>query len=175
MLVADALSVKEYPRNVLVKCLPKDADIVCTHPMFGPESGQNGWNGLPFVYEVVRDNPSRTHVRDQFLELWKGEGCRMVKMTCTQHDAYAASTQFITHTTGRMLAELDIQPTPIDTKGYESLLGVMDTTVKDSFDLYYGLFKYNPKARTQLDKLEDAIAKLRAQLKEADQEAEDRK
>lgn len=63
-----------------------------------------------------------------------------------------------------MLAELNVDSTPINTKGYESLLGVVDTTCKDSFELYYGLFKYNPNAKIQLDKLEAALRNIRVQL-----------
>ena len=34
-------------------------DILCTHPMFGPQSGKHGWTGLPFVFERVRLNNAR--------------------------------------------------------------------------------------------------------------------
>ena len=30
------------------------SDLLCTHPMFGPDSGKISWSGLPFVYESVR-------------------------------------------------------------------------------------------------------------------------
>lgn len=63
-----------------------------------------------------------------------------------------------------MLAQLNVQSTPINTKGYESLLGVVDTTCKDSFDLFYGLFKYNPNARQELNKLENALKDIRNML-----------
>lgn len=33
------------------------ADLLCTHPMFGPESGRHGWRDLPFVYEKVPPPP----------------------------------------------------------------------------------------------------------------------
>ena len=100
MLVADVLSVKLYPHDLFLKCLPSDADIVCTHPMFGPESGKHTWKDLPFVYDVVRCDPRRKRVCEQFIDVWRSEGCQMVSMDCSQHDTYAASTQFITHTTG---------------------------------------------------------------------------
>ena len=29
-------------------------DILCTHPMFGPDSGKGSWSGLNFMYEKVR-------------------------------------------------------------------------------------------------------------------------
>ena len=55
----------------------------------------------------------------------------------------ASHAQFITHTVGRMLGAMALPDTPINTKGYESLLSLVSNTNKDSFDLYYGLFMYN--------------------------------
>jgi len=126
-LVVDVLSVKVHAATLLTSVLPSTADILCTHPMFGPESGRHSWAGLPFVYDRLRvTNSGRC---DAFLDVWAAEGCRMVEMAVATHDAYAASTQFITHTTGRLLAGLGVGGTPINTKGYESLLGVVDTTI----------------------------------------------
>lgn len=105
-LVVDVLSVKMYPQELLLRHLPSNADILCTHPMFGPESGKDTWYNLPFVYDRVRINPLRMNVCDQFLQIWNTEGCKMVPMSCSQHDSYAASTQFITHTTGRLNSHL---------------------------------------------------------------------
>ena len=48
-LFVDVLSVKEFPRSLFLQYLPSYFDVLCTHPMFGPESGNNGWNSLPFV------------------------------------------------------------------------------------------------------------------------------
>lgn len=36
------------------------------------------------------------------------QGCRMVEMSCAEHDQYAAGSQFITHTVGRLLCNLDL-------------------------------------------------------------------
>ena len=55
-LIVDVASVKEHPRTILLENLPEECDICCTHPMFGPDSAQNGWNGLTFVYEKTRIN-----------------------------------------------------------------------------------------------------------------------
>lgn len=40
-LFVDVLSVKEFPKRLLLRQLPREVDILCTHPMFGPDSG--GW------------------------------------------------------------------------------------------------------------------------------------
>jgi len=67
-------------------------------------------------------------------------------MTCEEHDRQAASTQFVTHTVGRMLGAMSLASTEINTKGYEALLQLVQNTTHDSFDLYYGLFLYNTNA-----------------------------
>lgn len=38
-LFVDVLSVKEFPKRLLLRALPPEVDILCTHPMFGPDSG----------------------------------------------------------------------------------------------------------------------------------------
>ena len=40
--------------KVLLGHRPKECDIICTHPMFGPDSGNNGWHKLNSVYEHTR-------------------------------------------------------------------------------------------------------------------------
>lgn len=175
-LVVDVLSVKEYPKGLLLNHLPETADILCTHPMFGPQSGKHGWQGLPFVYEKVRITSEKgTSVCEEFLQIWSTAGCRMVEMTCEQHDEYASASQFITHTTGRMLAELNPQATSINTKGYESLLTLVENTTGDSFDLYCGLFYYNAFSKVQLAKLEEGLKNVKQALEkfEAERTAQD--
>ncbi|GJM97483.1 hypothetical protein PR202_ga14413 [Eleusine coracana subsp. coracana] len=161
-LFADVLSVKEFPKKLLLDHLPRDFDIVCTHPMFGPESARDGWAGLPFVFDKVRvGNCARAQA---FLDIFAREGCRMVEMPCAEHDEHAAETQFLTHTVGRMLAMMELKETPISTKGYETLLRLVDNTCSDSFDLYNGLFMYNKNATELLNRLEWAMDSVKRKL-----------
>ncbi|KAL1194868.1 Arogenate dehydrogenase 1 [Cardamine amara subsp. amara] len=165
-LFVDVLSVKEFPRNLFLKALPQDFDILCTHPMFGPESGKNGWNGLSFVFDKVRigmDDRRKSRC-DSFLDIFAREGCSMVEMSCAEHDRHAAGSQFITHTVGRILEKLNLESTPVDTKGYETLLKLVENTAGDSFDLYYGLFLYNPNAMEQLERFHLTFELLKKQL-----------
>ena len=43
------------------------------------------------------------------LQFFEREGCHMVEMSCEEHDQLAASTQFITHTVGRMLGAMQVR------------------------------------------------------------------
>lgn len=175
-LVVDVLSVKEYPKALFLSKLPQSADILCTHPMFGPQSAKRGWLNLPFMYEKVRAASVRGNVViDEFLNIFATAGCKMIEMSCADHDRHAAATQFITHTTGRVLAELNPKSTPIDTKGYESLLALVDSTCSDSVDLYCGLFHFNAHSMEHLDRLEAGLKKVREQLESfsCQQELED--
>ncbi|KAL3331867.1 hypothetical protein AABB24_032472 [Solanum stoloniferum] len=165
-LFVDVLSVKEFPKNIFLQVLPTHFDILCTHPMFGPESGKDSWKDLIFMFDKVRigEGRSRTARVDKFLDIFEKEGCRMVPMSCAEHDKHAAGSQFITHTMGRVLEKLGLETTPINTKGYETLLNLVDNTSSDSFDLYYGLFMYNKNAMEELERLDLAFEALKKEL-----------
>lgn len=163
LLVVDVLSVKVHAKTSMQALLPDSCDILCSHPMFGPQSGKHGWNGLPFVFERVRTHDARRC--EEHLKWWRDQGCRMVDMTCELHDELAAGSQFVTHFTGRALAQLGMQTTPINTKGFDALLQLVDSTCKDSFDLFYALYKFNPSSEKQLAALEDAVSEVGRQLR----------
>ncbi len=101
---------------------------------------------------------------EQFLSLWETERCKMIEMSCEQHDEYAANSQFITHITGRMLWQQNLVPTPIDTKGFQTVLNLVENVRKDSFDLFFGLYYYNAHASDQLRKIREALAQVERQL-----------
>ncbi|QHN86782.1 Arogenate dehydrogenase 1 [Arachis hypogaea] len=136
-LFADVLSVKEFPRNLFLQHLLPDFDVLCTHPMFGLQSGKNGCKKLPLVYEKVRirNEESRILRCYGFLDIFASEGLQMVEMSCAKHDWHVAGSQFVTHTTGRFLEKLGLETTPINTKGYETLLSLAENIEGDSFDL----------------------------------------
>ncbi|MBA0701516.1 hypothetical protein Goari_005671, partial [Gossypium aridum] len=91
-LFVDVLSVKEFARNLLLDALPPDFDIICSHPMFGPQSAKQSCKDLFFVFEKVRigNEFSRVQRCEQFLGIFQSEGCKMVEMSCQEHDKLAA-------------------------------------------------------------------------------------
>ena len=94
----------------------------------------------------------------------------MVQLSCKDHDSYAANSQFLTHLMGRILGEQGLEPTPIDTKGFESVLKLVGSTTADSFDLFYGLYKYNQNSMDTIIKLKDSMNGVVKMLKQMEEE-----
>lgn len=134
--------------------------------MFDPEIAKFGYKGLFFVYEKVTigDEHARISRCHDFLNIFSREGCVIADMTCAEHDKHASRSQFITHTVGRMLKMLNLESTPINTKGYEKLLDLVEITSRDSSDLYYGLFMYDKIALEMWERLDLAFEDLRKEL-----------
>ncbi|MDI9455474.1 MAG: prephenate dehydrogenase/arogenate dehydrogenase family protein [Spirochaetota bacterium] len=96
-VVMDTCSVKLYPARVMKRLLPPTIQAIATHPMFGPDSGKDGLEGLPFVMDNVsaHEETWRWWV-DEFTS-WKMD---VLMMSCDQHDREAAWSQGITHFIG---------------------------------------------------------------------------
>ena len=160
-LIVDVCSVKTFSKEIMLKYLP-NSDLLCTHPMFGPDSGKISWAGLPFVYENVRIMNKKRAM--EIINFFSEKGCAMLELSCEKHDEYAASSQFITHLTGRILAKLNLKSTPINTNGFNMLLGLIDNTESDSFELFRGLYKFNKNSEFELQKVKNAFKHIYAEL-----------
>jgi hypothetical protein len=57
-----------------------------------------------------------------------------------------------------------LPPTPVSSKEYAALCDVTDMTSGDTFDLFYGMYKYNPRAKEHISKLRENLAKVERQL-----------
>ena len=167
-LIVDVLSVKVHPKQVLLQHTTPTTDLLCLHPMFGPESGAHSWQNLPLVYDQVRI--SDFHRAARFLSLFEVEGCKMVPMRCEEHDQQAAGSQFVTHLTGRLLSKLGVKTSPIATTGFKALLKLVDNTRADSFDLFYALYTHNQKSGQQLSDFSSALSELVTDLTAMDQQ-----
>ena len=166
-LVVEVCPLNVYPKTVLTRMLPSEVDILCTNPMFSPgmnAEGQSGnsLDGLPFVYEKVRIRD--TSRADTFLSSFERARAQMVEMASEDHDAYVADAEFVTHLTGRLLDRNLLPVTPVSSREYAALCDLADLTGNDTFDLFYGMFKYNDRAKALLDKMRDNLASVERKL-----------
>ena len=160
--IIDVLSVKCHARDILTKYLPKDWNILLTHPMFGPDSVRvHGVKNLPIVMD---GSYCSSEEFSKWREIFTQIGLQMKEMTCEEHDKYAAESQGVTHFIGRTLEDFGMKKTPIDTVGAEKLLEVTDQVCHDTWQLFLDLQRYNPytkhvrkELRTSLLKTYDAI------------------
>lgn len=157
VLVMDTCSVKVWPIEQMLNKLPPHSKILGTHPMFGPDSGQNGIEGLPLVLSPVRLEEK------EFLyweNLFKDLGLNVITMTPDEHDREAAFTQGITHFIGRTLNEMGLEESSIATAGYSSLQKIVEQTCNDPWQLFLDLQKYNPHTEEMRSKLDRVLTKM---------------
>lgn len=159
--IFDTCSVKVHPVKVMDELLPSGVSIIGTHPMFGPDSGKNGIEGLPLVFCPVRGSKERA---DFWLNEFKAMGLRVFCLSPDEHDREAAYTQGITHFMGRVLDDLALKPSEIGTKGYEQLLEIIEQTCNDPYQLFVDLQRYNPYTQAMHGHLRSSLQKVQDQL-----------
>jgi prephenate dehydrogenase len=154
--VFDTCSVKVHPAQVLAAHLGNrdDLTLIATHPMFGPDSAAGGVQGLPMV--VWRLSGDET-IYDAWTAHFRELGIRTVEMSPDDHDRLAAYSQGVTHYVGRVLSNLDLHATPIDTQGFTILRSLIAQTCNDSWELFHDLQTYNSYTREMRVKLQAAL------------------
>ncbi len=157
----DTCSVKVYPARWMQTHLPAGSKIIATHPMFGPDSYQKTDRKLPIVMCNISAD---TETFDWWSHYFTAKLLQVESMSPEKHDQLTAYSQGITHYVGRLLAELQLQPTVIDTLGYRKMLEVMGQTCNDSWQLFLDLQNYNPYAMKMRKDLDASIAKINREL-----------
>ena len=140
-LVVDVGSVKVLPVQWMVEALPAHADIVATHPLFGPQSARGGLEGQRLVVCPVRGE--RHH---RIVEIAEGLGLVVSLTTPEEHDKEMAYVQALTHLIGRALVSLDIPDEELKTRSYQHLLDLCGLVGGDSFELFTAIQTLNPHA-----------------------------
>jgi len=137
----DTCSVKVHPAQVMQRELPTSVNSIASHPMFGPDSGKNGPQGLPMVMSPVSAMPV---IFEHWKNTFQGYGMQVIEMSPDEHDHQAAYTQGVTHFIGRVLQGLHLPESEIATMGYRKLLEIVEQTCNDPLQLFYDLQRYNP-------------------------------
>jgi len=174
-LVVDVCPLKTHPKSVMLKAFEHnpDIDILCTNPMFGPVEKNNGesagqsavtnlWDARPVAYEKVRITDMQRV--DRFLKIFEKARCHVVEMASEQHDATTANAEFVTHMVGRLLDKKILPATPLLSKEYAALCDVVEMTSNDSFDLFFGMYKYIEGSEERLAVMRENLASLERQL-----------
>jgi len=141
-LLIDVLSVKLFPKKIFTKYLPPHVSVLLTHPMFGPDTlHEKGLEGQIIVIDPFTASHKQCAEWKNYFEKKK---FRVLIMDSDEHDKIAAYSQGVTHFIGRVMDDIQIVPTVIDTLGTKKLLEVKEQTCHDSWELFSGLQNKNP-------------------------------
>jgi len=153
----DTCSVKVEPARWMKQHLPEKSQIIATHPMFGPDSYDAAIEKLP----MVMCNVSATENEFSFWTDFFNNGKIQVEvMTPDEHDEMVAYSQGITHYIGRVLADLNLKNTKINTLGYKKILEIIQQTCNDSWQLFCDLQHFNPYTKKMRKDLHESIEKI---------------
>jgi prephenate dehydrogenase len=153
----DTCSVKVFPVQWMKKYIPKESQIIATHPMFGPDSYKNSSSKLPMVMCNISSGKNDF---DWWKDYFSGKLMRVEEMTPEEHDKMVAYSQGITHYIGRVLADLNLQSTRINTLGYGKLLEIIQQTCNDNWQLFLDLQRFNPYTKNMREELHNSLEKI---------------
>lgn len=139
-LVVDVCSVKEYPVMLMRKILPKQVQILATHPLFGPDTAAYSLSGRKIVLCKIRIDDCLYQQIKAFLVK---KGLVVIETTPKEHDKEIAQSLVLTHFIGRALMGLKMSGLAIDTRGYKNLMQVLDTVKHDTWQLFQDMNSYN--------------------------------
>jgi prephenate dehydrogenase len=160
-LVADVCSVKVKPVAWMLANLPEHCRILATHPMFGAHSAAESLADHNLMLHPVRCASNEYAWLVAFL---RDHGVRVTEMTPDEHDRIAAHSQGVSFFVGQILGRMQLRETPIDTRGYRTLLRMVEQTTGDRDQLFEDMMRFNPYARAMRDQFLAEATRLKAEL-----------
>ncbi len=140
-LIIDVISVKVLPIKIFKKYFPNNP-ILGTHPIFGPQSGKKGINGLSIVLTQVSFTSNQYDLVKNFLKTKLQ--LIILEKTPEEHDKEMAYVQGISHFIGRALKNMPISNFDTATYSYKQLLHLVNLLKDDSFELFKTIENSNP-------------------------------
>ena len=141
-LCFDVCSVKMEPLRLMQELLPETIEIIGTHPLFGPQSGREGIEGMRVALCPLRT--TKTEEIKQFLI--RDLKLRVFEKSPAEHDREMAHVQALTHFVARALDELHVVDSELATVSYEELMRAARLVSEDSWELFQTIQQGNPFA-----------------------------
>ena len=155
-IIVDVGSVKIQPAEIMERLLPDTVSIIATHPLFGPQSAQDGIRGLKIAVCPIRGR-DHAHV-SRFLS--RCLGLQVITTTPDQHDRDAAIVQGLTHLIAKVLLNMEPLPSDMTTKSFDLLKDAISMVQNDAPEVYEAIETANPHAEDVRRRFFDLAAKL---------------
>jgi prephenate dehydrogenase len=159
-LVLDVGSVKLGPADIMKRGLPEHAEIVATHPLFGPQSARDGIASLKIAVCPIRGRHCyrvaaflRHHLR-----------LNVIVTTPEEHDRDAAIVQGLTHLIAKVLMQMEPLPKRMTTKSFDLLLEAVNMVRHDAPEVFEAIESLNPYSSGVRKKFFELASALNAEL-----------
>lgn len=160
-LVMDVASVKVKPLAIMLGMLPNTINIIGLHPLFGPQSGINGIQGLNVA--VVQGRGDKESSVIDFLE--NILSLKIYQCTAEEHDIQMAYVQGLTHLIAKAFNMMNIPDIIQTTKTYDLLNQMVGLIKNDSDDLFQSILMDNPYVENIRDDFFQSMRDLENRLK----------
>ena len=158
-LIIDVASVKCLPIKLLLQKLPGNVDIVSLHPLFGPQSGKHGIEGLDIAVINVRG------LRDAcVIEFLERLNLNVFETTAEDHDIQMAYVMGLTHMIAKVFKRMDIPKITMQTKTFSLINEAISYVIDDSDELFYAIQRDNPFVDDTKEAFFTAVKELEAKL-----------
>jgi prephenate dehydrogenase len=159
-LVLDVGSVKAGPAEIMKRGLPEHADIVATHPLFGPQSARDGVAGLKIALCPIRGRRCfrlAAFLRARF-------GLNVIMTTPEEHDREAATVQGLTHLIAQVLMQMEPLPTRMTTRSFDLLVAAVNMVRHDAPEVFEAIERANPHSAGVRSRFFELASALNAKL-----------
>lgn len=159
-VVMDLCSVKVYPMKLMLKYLTT-GQILGTHPMFGPDSGAKGLEGLRVAICPVNITPNNLKIIKDF---WASHSLVVTETSPDNHDQDSVYSQAFTYSLAKIILSMDLPQITFKTRSFNALTEIATLSANDTNQLFHDMLFYNPYFSKMRSQLHAAIAKTDAVL-----------
>jgi prephenate dehydrogenase len=156
-IIIDVCSVKMLPVDIMKANLPLSAQIVASHPMFGPDSYRikKRLDSFKLVTWNVR---AKKKNYQQIKKFYNGLGIKIIELSPEDHDKLMAYSLAYSYFVGKIGQRMNIKKTPIDTYDFQLLLRHLSIVRNDSEQLFLDMQTKNPFAKQMHKSFKKALA-----------------
>ncbi len=142
-VVVDVCSVKVTPVQIIQELLPNNK-LVATHPLFGPQTTQDG---LANHVMVLCDDVSDAAELEVIAKLSASLGLDVQRMSAAEHDRQMAHVHALTFFIARGLFDTDFGSITLKTPSFKRIESLVELEHNHSADLFDTIEAGNPLAK----------------------------
>jgi len=161
-LVLDVCSLKMFSAKLMKQILPKDVEIIGTHPLFGPQSAPGSIAGMKIA---LCDINAKKNTMAKVKIFCENLGLKVFTTTPEEHDRQMAVSQALTHFIGQVAKKMNLKRVELSTKTFDDLMNIIDIIKNDTPALFENMQSMNPFAKETREKFISESIKLNKKLR----------